>query len=178
LLKVAASDRGAVRAAPVMTTFDGQRAYVKVTTQRAFVADRKVVRNSQGLITAYEPVVESAESGMTVDLRATVSSSDPKTVTLTIRPLLQKLLKLHTAPFAKLPADHPANLEKPTVQVPEMLTTEAEVTASVPDQQTLVLSAGEDQGVLAPDKYQPVPGRRLYVLVTPTVSAPPTAKGQ
>jgi bla regulator protein BlaR1 len=161
---------GSIRSAPKLTTFNGQRAYVLIQTQRAYVADFKVIRDDAGKFKSYEPIVDVAASGLTVDLQATVSA-DRKYVTTSIRPKLAKLLKLHTSPFLKIPADHPAGLAKPTVQEPEMLSTEFAVTVSIPDAQTLVIDCGEDAGQLTAGEteFKPRPGNRLYALVTPRI---------
>ena len=95
---------------------------------------------------------------------------------MSVRPLLTKLLKLHTIPFDKVPADHPAGLAKPTIQQPEMLTTEAETTCSVPDGRTLVLSLGSDFGLLAAEDYVPREGDQIYMLVTPEMTRTPGAR--
>jgi hypothetical protein len=177
LLKFVSDQRGAVgvRAAPTLKTVNGQRAFIKVATSRAYVGDLKVVRDAGGKFKSYEPMVESADSGLTVDLQGTVSA-DRLFVTLSIRPLLTKLLKLHTIPFDKVPADHPAGMAKPTVQEPEMLTTEAETTWSVPDGQTLVMSLGSDFGLLAAEDYVPKAGDQIYMLVTPHLTRTPGAR--
>jgi beta-lactamase regulating signal transducer with metallopeptidase domain len=172
ILNFAATQEGVIRAAPALNTRNGQRAFIKVATSRAFVGDIKVIRDAQGNFKSYEPIIETADSGLTIDLQATVSA-DRKFITMSIRPLLTKLLKLHTIPFAKLPADHPAGVAKPTIQQPEMLTTKAETTASIPDGQTLVMSCGTDCGLLAADDYVPKPGELLFMLVTPHITRTP-----
>jgi beta-lactamase regulating signal transducer with metallopeptidase domain len=169
LLTIIARQAGAsTRAAPKMTTFNGQRAYIKIATQRAYVADLKIVRDEQGKAKSYEPVLDNAESGLTLDLQGTVSANR-KYVTLSIHPYLSKLIKMQTAPFSHIPKDHPANLEKPMIQVPEMYTTEAAMTTSVPDGQTLVIRLGEDVGMLTAENvaFKPKAGNQLYILITP-----------
>ena len=175
----------AIRSAPRLTTFNGQRAYVLVQTQRAYVADLKIIRDEHGKTMSYEPVVDVASSGLTVDIQTT-ASADRKYITMSIRPKMAKLLKMHTLPFSRIPADHPAGLEKPTVQQPEMLATEVRMTASVPDGQTLIVDSGEDAGQLTPDEtaFKPKPGNRMFILVTPhlilgaTPSTAPTTVGK
>jgi len=170
LLDLVTREKDAVLAAPMVTTHNGQQAFVRTGTSRAYVADLKVTRDREGKVKAYEPVVEAAESGLVLDVQGTVSA-DRKYVTLHVRPRLSKLLKMQTVPFARTPADHPADMARPTVQVPEMLQSEINTTLSVPDGQTLVLGGTADAGLLAPDTpgYEPKPGRRLYVLVTPHI---------
>lgn len=169
LMTIIARQPGAsTRAAPKMTTFNGQRAYIKIATLRAYVADFKIIRDQQGKIKSYDQVVDTAESGLTLDLQGTVSANR-KYVTLTIHPYLSKLIKMNTIPLSNIPKDHPANLEKPMIQVPEMYSTEAAMTTSVLDGQTLVIKLGEDVGLLAPEnvEFKPKAGNQLFILITP-----------
>lgn len=169
LLTIIAHQPGAaIRAAPKLVTNNAQRAYVKIATQRAYVADLKIVRDAQGKAKGFEPVVDNAESGLTLDLQGVVSANR-QFFTMNIHPYLSRLIKMHTVPFSNIPKDHPANLEKPMIQVPEMYTTEAAMTASVPDGQTLVIGLGEDVGMLTAEnvEFKPKAGNRLYALITP-----------
>lgn len=154
--------------APRLTTFNGQRAFVKVATQRAYVGDLTVKRDEEAAFKGYDPVVESAEAGMTVDLQAT-ASADRKYLTVTVRPKLSKLVAMHDVPFANVPVDHPAGMKIPTIQRPELLQSETKMTISIPDGQTLVLGGGEDVGLLdaSEGSAKPKAGHRMYIFVTP-----------
>jgi hypothetical protein len=168
LAEIARQHDAATLTAPRMTTFNGQRAFVKVATQRAYVADLKVTRDKTGAFKSYDPVIDTAESGMTVDVQAT-ASADRKYVTVTVRPKLSKLVAMHDVPFANVPVDHPAGLKHPTIQTPELLQSETRITISIPDGQTLVLGGGEDVGLLdtSDGSAKPKAGHRMYVFVTP-----------
>lgn len=171
-IQVQKSKGANIYSAPRVTTFNGQRAFVLIQTQHAYVSDLKIIRDENGKTKSYEPVIEVATSGLTLDLQAT-ASADRKYVTLSIRPKLAKLVRLHTVPFLKIPVDHPAGLARPTVQVPEMLTTEVNTTAKIPDGETVVLDVGADAGQLSPSEadYKPQPGNRIYILVTSKMTA-------
>jgi type II secretory pathway component GspD/PulD (secretin) len=178
LLNRARGTKDGLLAAPKLMTFNGQRAYAKVVTQCAYVRDMKVLRDAQGKFKSYEPDVQVAESGTTVDVQATMSA-DRKFVTLSVRPKLSTLLKINTMPFRPLPADHPAGLERPTIQVPEILASEVRMTVSVPDGQTLVLGGFENSRGIPTDgaaEHPPKPGQRLYILVTPKIIMPTTTR--
>jgi len=168
LAEIARQHDAATLTAPRLTTFNGQRAFVKVATQRAYVGDLTVKRDEAGAFKGYDPVVESAESGMTVDLQAT-ASADRKYVTVTVRPKLSKLVAMHAVPFANVPVDHPAGMKVPTIQRPELLQSETRMTMSIPDGQTLVLGGGEDVGLLdtGEGSAKPTAGHRMYIFVTP-----------
>ncbi|MEZ0265610.1 MAG: M56 family metallopeptidase [Phycisphaerae bacterium] len=156
--------------APRVTTFNGQRAYVKVAHQRAYVADYTVTRGADGK-PAYEAVAEVAESGLTLDVQAT-ASADRKYVTLNLRPHIAKLLGFKTVPFPNLPADHPAGVEKPLIQQPDLAVTEVRTTISVPNNQTVVLGGMPDTTGLTKfddPAVKPKPGHRLFIFVKPTL---------
>jgi type II secretory pathway component GspD/PulD (secretin)/tetratricopeptide (TPR) repeat protein len=90
-----ASTSNTLLTAPRVTLFNGQRAYVLVATQQAYVSDlTPVVAEGVGL---FDPTIDVIESGVLLDVQATVSS-DRKYVTLTLRPQLATLLAL--VPFA------------------------------------------------------------------------------
>ena len=83
--------------APRVTLFNGQRAYVLVTRQQAYVSSlTPVVANG---IAAFTPRVRTVQSGVVLDVAATVSA-DRKYVTLTLRPSLSNLIALATFPIA------------------------------------------------------------------------------
>ncbi|HYE17150.1 MAG TPA: M56 family metallopeptidase [Tepidisphaeraceae bacterium] len=156
--------------APRVTTFNGQRAYVKIAHQRAYTADYKITRGPDGK-PAYEPVAEVAESGLTLDVQAT-ASADRKYVTLNLRPHIAKLLGLKSLPFPNLPPDHPAGADKPIIQQPDLAVTEVRTTISVPNNQTLVLGGMPDTTGLTKfddPAVKPKPGHRLFIFVKPTL---------
>lgn len=168
LAEIARQHDATTLTAPRITTFNGQRAFAKVASQRAYVGDLKVKRDEAGAFKSYDPVIESAESGMTVDLQAT-ASADRKYLTVTVRPKLSKLVAMHDVPFANVPVDHPAGMKVPTIQRPELLQSETRMTISIPDGQTLVLGGGEDVGLLdtGEGSARPKAGHRMYIFVTP-----------
>ncbi len=148
--------------APRVTLFNGQRAYVLVATQRAYVSNlTPTVANNA---VAFAPTVSVVSSGVLLDVQATVSS-DRKYVTLTLRPQLAQLLDLFSFTFttgapAPTPTPTPAPTPTPTpvppatagtglIQEPELQITEVRTSVSVPDGGTLLLGgqtlAGETQ---------------------------------
>jgi type II secretory pathway component GspD/PulD (secretin) len=125
-------------AAPRVLLFNGQKAYVMVGTQTAYVADLKVVRSkADPTAVSYEPDVQVANDGLVVDFQATVSA-DREQVTMTLNPRLTRLLRIETVPFDKVPAD--ARGERPSVQRPVMATSEIATTVTVPNGRTVVLA--------------------------------------
>ncbi|MEZ0265020.1 MAG: type II secretion system protein GspD, partial [Phycisphaerae bacterium] len=139
--------------APRITLFNGQRAYVLVATQRAYVSNLSAVVGNNS--SNFEPEVEIVESGVMLDVQATVSA-DRKYVTMTLRPQLAQLLNLFQFAFqsgSSAPAAGGGGGGTPIVignngnqgvgtgiiQQPELQLTEVRTTVSVPDGGTLLL---------------------------------------
>jgi general secretion pathway protein D len=148
--------------APRVTLFNGQRAYVLVATQRAYVSelDAVVGNNSQ----AFQPTVDVVSSGVVLDVQATVSA-DRKYVTMTLRPQLAQLLNLFTFNFQAAGSTTSAGLfSGPLVstassgflQEPELQITEVRTTVSVPDGGTLLLGGQTLAGEIEKEAGVPV----------------------
>ena len=130
--------------APRLTLFNGQRAYVLVSRQTAYVSDLQAVV-AQGAV-AFNPTIGLVQSGVLLDVQATVSS-DRKYVTLTLRPQLATLLDLLPFTFQRC-SDHQRRRRGQTsrrnnligtIHQPILQITEVNTTVSVPDGGTLLL---------------------------------------
>ena len=77
--------------APRVTFFNGQRAYVLIVTQQAFVSDLEPVSDAAGFDTTLSVVQE----GVVLDVEGTVSA-DRRYVTLTLRPSLAEIVDIRT----------------------------------------------------------------------------------
>lgn len=142
--------------APRVTLFNGQRAYVLVATQQAYVSN--LTANVGTGVATFAPTVSIIESGVILDVTATVSA-DRKYVTLTLRPQLSTLLDLKSFTFQTgsvgggvgVPGVGLIGTAVPsgTIQEPELQITEVKTTVSIPDGGTLLLGgqtiAGETQ---------------------------------
>ncbi len=131
--------------APRVTLFNGQRAYVLVSTETAYVSDLEPVVASGS--TSFNPTIDIVQSGILLDVQATVSS-DRKYVTLTLRPQLSQLISLLPFTFQSATTNNggatnggTVNISVPsaTIQQPIMQITEVRTTVSVPDGGTLLL---------------------------------------
>src|SRR6185437_16343299 len=69
--------------APRITLYNGQRAYVVVALEQAYVSNLIAVVGTG--VSGFQPVPSTVESGVVLDVTATVSA-DRKYVTLTLRP--------------------------------------------------------------------------------------------
>ena len=158
LRAVEASVNSTLVDAPRITLFNGQRAYVLISTQRAYVSNLTPIVSTG--ISSFAPTVSIVQSGVLLDVQATVSA-DRKYVTLTLRPQLATLLDL--APFTFQQGSSATsvggggigfgfvagNAPSGTIQEPELQITEVKTTVSVPDGGTLLLGgqtvAGETE---------------------------------
>ena len=79
--------------APVITAANGQRVYVSVITQRAYIADYELVSGGTGfaIIEVADPVVQTFQEGVILDVEPVISH-DKKYVTLDVRPTLATLI--------------------------------------------------------------------------------------
>lgn len=148
--------------APRITLFNGQRAYVMASTQRAYVSGYTATKQADGKA-KWEPQVSVTEAGVTLDVMA-VCSADRKYATLTLRPELKRLVGMRDEPFHGSP-DAPSDL---MIQVPQITAQRLQTTVSVPDGHVLLLG-----GLMAEldESGQPTtrPSGNLYMLVKPTL---------
>ncbi|HWP39446.1 MAG TPA: hypothetical protein VNL70_00875, partial [Tepidisphaeraceae bacterium] len=125
--------------APRLTLFNGQRAYMAVSTDTAYVSDLTPIVGTQAVAFDPQPAVQPA--GVILDVQATVSS-DRKYVTLTLRPTLTRLLDLVNFPVTALTAGtegSPPITQTAFLQQPIIQSTVVRTTVSVPDGGTLLL---------------------------------------
>jgi beta-lactamase regulating signal transducer with metallopeptidase domain len=157
----------AVIASPRMRLFNGQRAYVMAATSRAYTSDYAAVKAAGGQ-TRYDPAVSVVQTGLLMDVQATISA-DRTAATLTLHPQVSALLGMKQFPWRGNPAG--LNL---MVQEPQVRSAELQTTVSVPDGRTLLLGGMEDPRVpddpaaaTRPDR----PLRSLFLLVKPKLIA-------
>lgn len=135
-----ADSRTSVLTAPRLVLFNGQRSWVAVTIQQAFVSQLNPVVATGAV--AQAPQTGVIDSGAVLDVVATVSA-DKRYVTLTVRPGVTRLLDLQTIPFSgggagggiggggtALPA---------FIQLPTLSSQRVQTTVSVPDGGTLLI---------------------------------------
>jgi type II secretory pathway component GspD/PulD (secretin) len=130
--------------APRVTLFNGQRAYVLVSTETAYVSNLTPVVGAG--IAAYEPTISIVQSGVVLDVTATISA-DRKYVTLTLRPTLS-VLETPIPSFSvssfgvgatTIGGVATATTIGASIQEPEIQITSVRTTVSVPDGGTLLL---------------------------------------
>lgn len=130
--------------APRITFFNGQRAYVLVARQIAFVSDLEPVPDAL----SFDPTLSVVQSGVVLDVQGTISS-DRRYVTMTVRP---SLATLATNPIRSIPiplagadleiittGDIDVETTQGFIEAPELELTQIRATVSVPDRGTLLL---------------------------------------
>jgi type II secretory pathway component GspD/PulD (secretin) len=135
--------------APRITLFNGQRAYITVATQQAYVANYEpvVAENAAAL----RPIIGYVPTGTVLDVEATVSA-DWKYVTMTVRPQVAELLPpLDEITFGIASG---RDLTIATIQLPTVTVQDLQTTVSVPDGGTLLLGGQKAAGEVEQD---PVP---------------------
>jgi hypothetical protein len=132
--------------------FNGQRAYVIVSQQSAYVADLHAVGDK------IEPEVKVAESGVWVECQAKVTE-DLRFVTLNLRPRVTTLLSLYAVPWQ--------GRKDQSIQVPETVTNALDATITMPNEQTAVYKLHPHHVAAT----QPVNDPDVYLLVRPRIIA-------
>jgi type II secretory pathway component GspD/PulD (secretin)/tetratricopeptide (TPR) repeat protein len=113
--------------APRITLFNGQRAYVTVGTQQAYVAEFEPVVSDNAV--ALRPRIAYIPTGSVLDVEATVSA-DRRYVTMTVRPQVSTLNSITTISNG---------FSGGTVQLPNVTLEGLMTTVNVPDGGTLLL---------------------------------------
>jgi type II secretory pathway component GspD/PulD (secretin)/tetratricopeptide (TPR) repeat protein len=124
--------------APRVTFMNGQRAYVIVARQIAFISDLEPVPDAGG----FDVTLSVVNSGVILDVEGTISA-DRRYVTLTLRPSLstvtQPLRSVIVFGVTEGGTDVPGVVFNGFVEAPEVELTQVNTTVSVPDQGTLLL---------------------------------------
>jgi len=151
--------------APRITLFNGQRAYVLVATEQAYVSNLEASVGTGS--SSFQPEISVVQSGISLDVQATVSA-DRKYVTLTLRPQLSTLLALREFTFQQ--GNNNAQAANGTtiiggaisaaptgiIQTPEIQITQVKTTVSIPDGGTLLLGGQTIAGELEKEAGVPV----------------------
>ncbi len=132
--------------APRLTFLNGQRAYVLIARQIAFISDLEPIVGAGAV--GFDPEVSVLNTGVILDIEGTVSA-DRRYVTMTVRPSLAQ----PTIPFRQVAVaaiaggavggigggGGAAAVVESFIEVPEIQLTTVRTTISVPDKGTLLL---------------------------------------
>jgi type II secretory pathway component GspD/PulD (secretin)/tetratricopeptide (TPR) repeat protein len=150
--------------APRLTLFNGQQAYVLVARQIAYVSDLTPIVGNNAV--GFDPEVDVIQSGVLLDVRATVSA-DRKYVTLTLQPQLQRVINIANFAVSAVTNGGNGGGVDPTdpgdgsivtgfLQQPETEITRVSTTVSVPDGGTLLLGGTTVSGEIERESGVPV----------------------
>jgi type II secretory pathway component GspD/PulD (secretin)/tetratricopeptide (TPR) repeat protein len=135
-----ANRRNTTLTAPRLTFFNGQRAYVLVSTQTAYVSDLAPVVGTSSV--GFDPTVSVISTGVVLDVEGTVSA-DRRYVTMTVRPSLATLRNLRQIPVQAVAGGAAAagngGVATGIIEAPEIDLTTVRTTVNVPDKGTLLL---------------------------------------
>ena len=132
--------------APRITLYNGQRAYVVVGQQVAYVASLEPVVGDNASVA--RPDVQTISTGTVLDVEATISA-DRRYVTMTVRPAVTVLNSIDTFPWG-------GGTSAGFVQLPNVSTQMLECTVSVPDGGTLLLGGQKTAGEVEREMGVPI----------------------
>jgi len=122
--------------APRITLFNGQRAFVQVITEQAYISGYTPVVSEN--VSGNQPQVSFIPSGSSLDVEGTISA-DRRYVTLTVRPEVTRLVQLINVPINTGGAAGGAGSNTAFIQLPIVAIQRLETTVTVPDRGTLLL---------------------------------------
>ena len=125
--------------APRVTFFNGQRAYVLVTREIAYISELEPIPDATG----FSQTIDVIQDGVVLDVEGTVSN-DRRYVTLTLQPSLatvdeiRQITQTATATIGDGDDTETVAFEG-TLELPTITLTQVAATVSIPDQGTLLL---------------------------------------
>lgn len=133
--------------APRVTLYNGQRAFVSVATQQAFIAGVEAIvsDNTSGL----QPIINYAPTGTLLDVDATVSH-DRRYVTMTLRPQVTTL----NGAIREVPVISGGSAV--AIGLPNITMQQIQTTVSVPDGGTLLIGGQKLSGEVEREMGVPV----------------------
>jgi len=146
--------------APVITAHNGQRVYVSVITQRAYIADYELVSGGTGfsIVEVADPVVQTFQEGVILDVDPVVHH-DKKYITLDVRPTLATLtggvistIQISLGSFQNVAFQVP-------IGVPEISLQQSFTTVTVPNGGTVLLGGFKSMTDSKFEVYLPILGR-------------------
>ncbi len=146
--------------APIVTAHNGQRVYVSVITQRAYIADYELVSGGTGftIIEVADPVVQTFQEGVILDVDPVISP-DKKYVTLDVRPTLASLIggvistiRISLGSFTNVAFQVPIGVPKITLQ-------QSFTSVTVPNGGTVLLGGFKSMNDSQYKSYLPILGK-------------------
>ena len=141
--------------APRITLFNGQTAYVTVSTQQAYIADLEPIV-AENVVT-FNPVLATVPTGSVLEVTGTVSA-DRRYVTLEVSPQIAALngFTNYFITVEEVDAEGEPTTGSGFIQLPNVTIQELRTTVSVPDGGTLLLGGQRVSGQLEREKGVPL----------------------
>lgn len=133
--------------APRVTLFNGQRAYVSIATQQAYISGVEPIVSENAV--ALQPIINYAPTGTMLDVDATVSH-DRRYVTMTVRPQIVTL----NANIREVPVISGGSFI--SIGLPNITLQDIQTTVSVPDGGTLLIGGQKLSGEVEREMGVPV----------------------
>ena len=154
------SHNGTMITAPRLTLFNGQRAYVLVSRQSAFIESFVNHPATTTQPASFDPHIGLVTIGVLLDVQAT-ASLDRKAVTVTVRPQTASLQGFTPQRWSESPPGQDL-----IVQIPHQDLLEAEFTTAIPDGQVAIYRTQLKHE--PPSTTQPV-GEAVMLMIKPTL---------
>ena len=146
--------------APVVTAHNGQRVFVSVITQRAYIADYNLVSGGTGfaIIEVADPEVQTFQEGVILDVDPVISH-DKRYVTLDVRPTLATLIGgvISTILISLGSFTNVAN--QVPIGVPEISLQQSFTSVTVPNGGTVLLGGFKSLNETKLTSYLPILGK-------------------
>lgn len=139
LIKATQADRRTVNlTAPRLTFTNGQRSFISVATQVAFVSDLQPVVSESAV--GFDPTLQTVNEGVVLELEGTISA-DRRYVTLNVQASVAKIEGFQNTAISALAGGGLINsaATQSFIQRPTVTVTQVNTTVTVPDQGTVLL---------------------------------------
>ncbi len=146
--------------APVVTAHNGQRVFVSVITQRAYIADYNLVSGGTGfaIIEVADPEVQTFQEGVILDVDPVISH-DKKYVTLDVRPTLATLIGGVISTILISLGSFTSVANQVPIGIPEISLQQSFTSVTVPNGGTVLLGGFKSLNETKLTSYLPILGR-------------------
>ncbi|NLF29646.1 MAG: hypothetical protein GX591_02020 [Planctomycetes bacterium] len=138
--------------APRLSLRDGQRAFMMIGTEQAYVSDLETVTNEN--VFGYEVTVSTVTTGQVLDVQAIVSH-DRRYVTLTLRPTSARVLDFFEYAVEETTTEA-SQSRSGVVQLPLISINQVSTTVTVPDGGTLLIAGERRAGEVTREMGVPI----------------------
>ncbi len=146
--------RSTTLTAPRLTLLNGQRAYVMIGTEQAYVSD--LASSAGDNVASFDPEISTVTTGTTLDVEVAVSD-DKKWVTMTVRPQVSAVNAFNQYVVSGTVGDDGQIIDGTGfIQLPTVTTQRVETSVRVPDQGTLLIGGQRLAGEVTREMGVPI----------------------